>query len=210
MKPLTQAVLLTLAALPGAASAAVYSFSGAGLAITDASAANPYPATIEVAGIPLNEPLLNIVIKINGITHSYIDDVAAIVGSPGGLYVTLFDGAGVEGGVVDQVWVFDDTAEAEIPTTTSDPSSGRWRPNDQYGSEFPDPVPAGTHPVTLSTFKNDDPNGTWKIFIADFTAGDGGTLGGWSIEFYTVPEPGTASLAAGLSAGALLRRRRSR
>lgn len=208
MKKINFATLLTLLALPGAASAAVYSFSGGALTISDANSSDPYPASIMISGIPASETVVDVDITISNITHSFIDDVAALVGGPAGQYVVLFDGVGAESQVLDQVWVFDDGAGQPIPTG-GDPNSGTWRPNDEYGSTFPSPVPDAAHPATLATFNNANPNGMWTLYVADFTAGDSGSIGGWTVRITTIPEPGVTVFLGVMAAAAGMRRRRS-
>jgi len=53
---------------------------------------------------------------------------------------------------------------------------------------------AGT--VTLDgSFAGLNPNGTWTLFFADLSAGDVGTLQGWSLDITAVPEPVNVALA---------------
>jgi subtilisin-like proprotein convertase family protein len=71
--------------------------------------------------------------------------------------------------------------------------------------------------VTLDgSFAGMNPNGTWTLFLGDFSAGDTSTLNGWSLNVTAIPEPVDVALAifgvcvAGVSAGRFyLRRRRS-
>jgi MYXO-CTERM domain-containing protein len=60
----------------------------------------------------------------------------------------------------------------------------------------------------LADFIGLDPNGTWKLFVADQSAGETSILQSWSLSITTVPEPSAALLGL-LGAVLLLRRRRS-
>jgi subtilisin-like proprotein convertase family protein len=190
------------------AAAAVYTFSGTPLTIQDGSQANPYPVTILVTGIPLGETVVDVDVTIADFSHTFPDDTAAVVGSPTGQFVVLFDGPGGEGDAVNQTWVFDDAAPMPLPI--GDPlTSGVWQPSNEYNDDLPSPVPAGPYSSSLATFNTANPNGTWSLFVADYVAGDAGTIGGWSLRITTVPEPGTAFLAGTLAIAGCLRRRRA-
>lgn len=47
---------------------------------------------------------------------------------------------------------------------------------------------------SLSSFNEEDPNGTWTIFFADLSAGNTATLQGWSLDITAVPEPANVAL----------------
>lgn len=212
MKNPTVAIILTsLLALPGAAEAAVYTFAGGGLPISDVSMADPYPATVMVSGISANETVVDVDITISGITHTFIDDVGCLLGNPAGQFVVLFDGAGLRSEVLEQVWTFDDAASLPLPLD-GDTASGRWQPNDQYSTTFPGAIPDELHPTTLATFNHVNPNGTWALYVADFVAGDSGSIGGWTLRITTapIPEPGVAFLTGAAAVAAGLRRRRGK
>lgn len=48
----------------------------------------------------------------------------------------------------------------------------------------------------LDSFLGTTPNGTWGLYVADFSAGDLSTLLSYSVTISTVPEPGTLALLA--------------
>lgn len=211
MKKLAAISLFTVSGLfCSPAGAAVYTFSGSGLLIQDASASAPYGTTIMVTGIPAGQTVVDVDVTIADFSHTFPDDTAALIGSPDGLYVLLFDGPGARSAALNQTWVFDDSAVQPLPI--GDPlASGIWQPSNQYNDEFPAPVPAGPHPGELSTFNGTNPNGAWALYVADYVAGgDVGSIGGWTLTITTaaVPEPATLTLAGMLGAAACLRRRK--
>lgn len=119
-------------------------------------AVNPFPITITAAGI--TEPLDNLTVTIDGIIHSFLDDVGCILVSPSGTAVMLFDGAGrgtEQGGpfnITEQVWVFDENAAEEIPLITA-PVSGRYKPGaSEWTTEFGPAAPRrAEHRVVVSS-----------------------------------------------------------
>jgi subtilisin-like proprotein convertase family protein len=69
--------------------------------------------------------------------------------------------------------------------------------------------------VSFSSYANDNPNGTWTLFIADMVAGDQSQLQSWTLGIEAVPEPTNVALGifAGLGVAGLIwnhiRRRRA-
>ncbi len=51
------------------------------------------------------------------------------------------------------------------------------------GEVWPTPAPPGPHGTNLAPLGTVNPNGTWKLFVVDDTAGNTGFLGQWSMQF---------------------------
>ncbi len=185
--------------------ASTQSFTAAGaITINDVAPATPYPATLVVSGLPTSGVTVKSV-TINGISHTFPDDIDMLLQSPTNTNVVLISDVG---GSVD--WV-----NANITLQDGSPAlaDNTFNPSGTYApTNFVTPdtwVAPGPGSVTqaapaLSMFTG-DMNGTWKLFIVDDLGGDIGTIsGGYTITFNV---PSTApvgytwlwSPAAGLS-----------
>ena len=60
----------------------------------------------------------------------------------------------------------------------------------------------------LSNFLNSDPNGEWRLFVADLNGSSRGELNSWSINVETVPEPTVMALICLFGGGLIIIRRR--
>lgn len=80
----------------------------------------------------------------------------------------------------------------DYQTKISDGSS--WAPD---GRNVDPALVVDTTPRTrlLDQFNGLDPNGSWTLFVADFSSGDQGTVTDWGLEISAVPEPANVALA---------------
>src|ERR1043166_2268688 len=104
--------------------------------------ASPYPAIINVSG--LSGPLTDLNVTINGLSHTFINDVGALLVGPGGQSLVLFDGIGGIAAVSNVNLVFDDQASASLPNGPF--SSGTFKPTNLITNPpdvFPPPAPGG-------------------------------------------------------------------
>ena len=185
------------------------SFSNTNPITINDGTATPYPATINVSGLTGN--IQSITVQLNGISHTFPDDIGALVVGPTGASVLLFDGPGDGDDIASFTWLFDDAAAAALPNGGI-LSGGTFRPGqNQYGDDFSGAggAPAPPYGTNFTGFAGTDGNGTWSLFVGDFVAGDTGSIsGGWTINIQQVPEPSALALSA-LVLPALLRRRRT-
>ena len=208
----TTALVLLLAG--GVALAATTTFSNtSAIQIPDSGAANPYPSQITVQG--LSDPITDVNVKLNGLTHGWPDDVAVQVVGPDGTSVLLMSDVGGPP-------LFGDTAVNGINLTLDDEaanslpdngllSSATYKPtkgttpfcdafldfrcfgyvDDPVPNSWPTPAPALSESGSqLSGFDGKAPNGTWKLYVLDDTVGATGQFaGGWSLEIDTGTTP---------------------
>jgi subtilisin-like proprotein convertase family protein len=146
------------------------------------SPANPYPSSINVAGV--TGTVTKVTATINNFSHTFPADVDILLVGPGGQTVVLLSDAGGGTDAVNTTLTFDDAAPAVGATIVS----GTFRPtNITAGDVFPAPAPAGPHGAVLSAFNGVNPNGTWSLYVIDDASGDVGTIsGGWSLTFTTL------------------------
>src|SRR2546422_6075074 len=191
--------LLTAAflfAMVPATSAITLTFSNpSAITINSVGPATPYPATINVSG--LSGPITDLNVVINGLSHTFISDVGALLVGPGGQSVVLYDALGGSTSVTNANLTLDDQAASSL-SCTSAIASGTFKPtNCVVGDVFPPPAPASGYGSLLSGFNNTNPNGTWRLFINDFVAPAGGSIaGGFGLQVTIVPEPASLFLLA--------------
>jgi subtilisin-like proprotein convertase family protein len=170
--------------------------------------AETYPSQIVVAGV--NGTIVKVTASIHGLSHSYPADVDILLVGPSGQKLVLMSDAGNGSDVIDTDLVFDDAAPAQLPGAFFE--SGTYRPTNREDNEGDDayesPAPAGPYSSQLSAFNGTSPNGTWKLFVRDDFAIDGGTMEGWSLTFVTsdsdyVPASGTLHFPMGTTAQTL-------
>lgn len=156
--------------------------------------ADPYPSTEAVTG-PEGEVVADVNVRLQGLSHSCVDDIDVMLVAPDGTTntVLLSDVGGcrrVEG--VDLT--IDDEAPASF--TTAAVASGAYQPTNvgeitRAGSTdpFPAPAPAYRRRTGLDNLDGVDPNGTWSLYIVDdwYATADDGWLEGWSLEITTAP-----------------------
>jgi hypothetical protein len=173
-------------------------FVGGAITINASGAATPYPSDLLVAGVV--EPVSGLRVTLANLSHSWPADVDILLVGPQGQNVILMSDAGSSVAINNVTFVFDDAADAAL-TTGGPLVSGTYRPTNLAGTGsdlFPAPAPALSGATTLSTFDGTNANGTWSLYVLDDSAGDGGTIGSWSLTF--APEPGAdGSLAAVLA-----------
>ena len=189
-----------------------YTFNGGGGTINATAAANPYPAIITVSGVPAGSIVKEV--KINGLNHTWSDDVDILLQSPSGTNVVLISDVGGGGAdFTNNNYTLSDAAALSMGATV--PASGTYKPTNRVGTIGVEPdnwVAPGPGAINqpnplLSSFGNGNQNGDWKLFILDDAAGDAGNWGSWSIVFTDPPavcfpinisgQPANATVCAG-------------
>ena len=126
-------------------------------------------------------------VRLDGLIHSFPADLGALLVAPGGQTVDLLDAAG-GGSDLSGVTLTIDDAGAAAPTPLS---TGTYAPFNTGPDEvFAAPAPAGPFGTTLSSLAGTAPNGTWKLFVEDFSGSDSGAiLNGWALDVRTPGPP---------------------
>ena len=146
----------------------------------DNTSGSPYPSSIAVEGMP--GAISKVIVKLNGLQHTYPDDIDILLVGPGGQKVMLMSDAGGSTDVVNVNLTFDSATVTALPDK-SQISSGTYLPTN-YGSTdpFSAPAPAGPFGTSLSAFNVTSPNVSWNLFVKDDAALDVGSISnGWEL-----------------------------
>jgi subtilisin-like proprotein convertase family protein len=156
----------------------------------DFGVAAPYPSEIAVSG--LNGPITNVTVTLHRFGHTHPTDVDILLVSPAGDTVMVMSDACFEGDIEDFTWTFSDQAPRAMSIDKSDCGEFTYRPtNHDFVSDsdtMTSPAPPGPYGTSLASFNNENPNGTWKLFVRDDFEDDVGDIeGGWSLSIETGP-----------------------
>jgi uncharacterized protein YkwD len=177
--------LILLATAPSATAQTQTFTSSTPVALSAASAAAPYPSTIEVAG--MGGTIGDVNVTLNGVTLAS-SNLDLLLVAPDGT-ATLLSSDVPTVGITGQNWTFDDAAASEQPGSAL---TGIFKPTDVDplgdSDTLPDPATA-EYGSLLSGFDNGDPNGTWQLYAADSNTIlpiSIGSIAGWSLQLTTV------------------------
>jgi subtilisin-like proprotein convertase family protein len=166
------------------------------------------PSTINVAAVGTEQVISDVTVTI-ALDHTFVGDLTIKLQSPSGTIVTLLNRPGLftaDNGV--QTGGDSSNLSASFPITYDDAASDSAEDMGQGlldnevigdpGNGSPDtyvPDADGANNDFFATFKGENPNGTWTLYIADSAPGATGALQQWSLEITTVPEPASGVLA---------------
>lgn len=144
--------------------------STAPITIPGSGAATPYPSLLQVGGLRLGR-IQDVNATVRGLTHEVVSDLDIILVAPNGrsavgLLSTV--GAGAE----NVTLVFDDQAASFLPQANL--VSGIYKPT------MPGVAPS-PETATLRAFTGLNPNGAWRLYVADHFSGLGGSIAGWAL-----------------------------
>ncbi|MCX6930166.1 MAG: hypothetical protein NT154_44195, partial [Verrucomicrobia bacterium] len=177
------------------------SFAAPGLiAIPSFGAAAPYPSTNLVAGVV--GTIAKASVTLSNINHTFPDDLDILLVGPGGQTVMLMSDAGGAAALVNVTLTFDSDAASSLPDSALI-TAGTWRPTDyEIGDLLPVPAPAGPYGTNLAVFNGQDPNGAWRLFVADDTDGHSGSIAnGWVLQLVVTAPAGNWLLPPRVEAG---------
>jgi len=160
----------------------VFNSNETNILIPDEGQASVYPITFTVSNITY--PIISISLILSGYSHTYDTDVGMLLVAPNNLYYSIITGRQGDGESVDNINV---TLRSSQVINWDGYSAGDFI-NDSYcyeDSEFNAPSP---YQFYEEDFTNNltgftgmlpiDVNGTWSLYIQDFSSGDEGTLSG--------------------------------
>ena len=124
---------------------------------------NRVTTAINVRNVDGNVSDINVTVDIE---HTWVEDLRLILISPEGDRIVLVNRQGGDGDNFDNT-TFDSQANKHINRGEA-PFRGTFRP---------------AH--NLNRLNGMNPNGRWKLTVADFAAGDGGQLNGWKMDIAT-------------------------
>ncbi len=144
--------------------------------------ASPYPSAITISGLPTTGVTVKS-ITINGMTHTFPNDVDVLLRSPSGTNVVIMSDVGGAATITNRDYTFDDAAAAAMTTGTN--PSGTYKPSNSGATDtWVAPGPGSvTQATPLLSSLTGDLNGTWNLFVADDAGGDIGSISNWSITF---------------------------
>lgn len=163
-------------------------------------AATPYPATITVSG--LGGVISKLRVTLNRLSHECPRDLDIMLVGPTGQSLVLMSDVGeCNGGFL--TLTFDDFAPTTVPLSSFF-FSGSYKPsNEGLGDVFPTPAPVPSQASSLSVFNGTNPNGDWKLYVADdATFHTGAINGGWSLDITTMTQVCTPPTPSLIPAGA--------
>jgi subtilisin-like proprotein convertase family protein len=162
-------------------------------------------STIAVSGIPNNAVITGMKVTVNG-THTWLGDIVMVLKAPGTLGTLNLDyylggtGAGPTTNFVNTAF----GSAAGLPTIgTASPFTGTFRADGAATGANPPSGPTGmlptvtTYNALMAAINGGGPgagNGTYTLGMADYFAGDAGTLTKWDLEItYTVGVQATSA-----------------
>lgn len=153
------------------------------LIINDFAVASPYPACY--SNQDFSDTITSVQLYINTVSHTYMQDIAAVLVSPAGTAVPVIYLNGGPYAGVDLELVFDDSAS--YPQLSAPPISGTYATTTSTGTGVgsqicPAPCPAATG-TSLTAFNGESPLGTWHLYVKDIKAVDTGAITSWSVLF---------------------------
>jgi subtilisin-like proprotein convertase family protein len=177
--------IVAIAGVAGAAHAAKFT-TNAGTAqrinIPESGPADRYPSTVRVSG--LRGRITRVTVTLNGLVHSYPDDIEMLLVSPGGERIVLMSDVGA-GYRINPVTLTFDSASALDVSPRGQIRSGTYTPSNFIEGTYPFP---GNGPDDPNDGLDDlngpasRQNGVWKLYIADRLGGDAGALTqGWTL-----------------------------
>ncbi|MBL7952942.1 MAG: proprotein convertase P-domain-containing protein [Flavobacteriales bacterium] len=180
------AVATTLTASTASTSTTRVTFSSTGgpSAVTTAiSDGSVYPWNIAVSGLPTTGVSVESV-TLNGITHTYPDDLDILLQSPTGTNVTLMSDVGAGTDILNYAYTFMDGSPAMADAATNVPGLYACTNASGTADDYPtSPGPGNgfTDATPLLSAFSANPNGNWKLLIRDNAAQDAGSVLSWSI-----------------------------
>jgi len=150
--------------------------------IAVAGTANPYPSTIQLAG--LTGLVTGVSVNLENFSHAAPDDVDILLVAPNGRRIILMSDAGGNTAAGGLSLTFTDSAPAFLPDNAP-LASGIYKPTNYDDADtFPSPAPQGAvSGTTLGAFYGSNPNGTWSLFVVDDNGENAGAItGGWNLD----------------------------
>lgn len=174
--------------------------NNANINIIDNAKAAVYSSDITVSGAPL--AITDIAVTVNGLTHTTPGDVAIAVQAPTGQAMIIQNGFWSSFPATGITYMISDLGAAQ-PGQFDLPSSGTFKPaalgttlpsfdSPGPGSVYSNPGPAMAGTATFaSVFGGLNPNGVWKLWVIDISAGGSGNISnGWTLNINpTTPLP---------------------
>jgi Ca2+-binding RTX toxin-like protein len=169
---------------------------------------NPYPLTMDVSNVYPN--IKFVAVDLEGLAHTFPDDIDVELVAPGGQGVVLISDAGggfdVPAGTTLSFFEGNPPLPAAPDSTRLvsgiPPTSAAYRPtNYGVGDPFPPPAPSASFGTSLSVFKGSNPNGTWRLYVNDDTPGEKGQFDTWDLQIFSEPDPGRCSNPFSLTNG---------
>jgi subtilisin-like proprotein convertase family protein len=171
-----------------------------GITIRDNNTASPSPSPVAVSG--LVGRVQTVTVGMNYLSHTYLNDVGAMLHGPDALEMRLFNG-GIFKPVNFLDLTFTDNADVPFPYLGNTMTSGSYKPWFVYGSSRVFTGDVSTEKAySLGEFSGLQANGTWNLFVQDFSAGDSGSIAGWSLNFSTVTCTDNVMLTQSATSGA--------
>ena len=169
------------------------------ITIPSSSVSTPYPSTIDVSGEV--GTITNLMVTLNGMSHTYPGDVNVLLVGPGGQTVVLMSDTVGSIPMTNVTFTLSDQAYYPLPPPSYALLDGTFQPTDLAPNHtdppyaFPAPAPTPPYTTSLATFDGLSPNGTWSLYISDGGTDDGGQIsGGWSLAITTVSPPTISGL----------------
>lgn len=171
-------------------------FQGEAIQILDNDLSSPGPARIDVSG--LSGTVVDIRVRINGLSHTNMEDVDVFLDGPNDTYAVVFSDAGDFFQVFNESYLFTDYAQTTVPFDKP-LFSGTYRPANYSGnSESSEFTPFGsTEVASLRALANGGVNGPWELNVWDDNAGSSGSIDSWELEIETHRVTPTGSMLAG-------------
>ena len=158
---------------------------------TSAGPAAPYPSPITVSH---PATVLDVDIRIDGLTSTAPGDLNVLVVGPGGQQALVMSDVGAGNDVSNVTFTFNDEAAATLGDSTIINGSS-YKPQNQGGDgeEFPAPAPALNGNSALSVFDGTVASGVWSLYVVDDQTGDVHSISGWTLwlTLGTAPYPST-------------------
>lgn len=147
--------------------------SASAITIPEEGAATPYPSLLQVGGLRAGA-IQDVTVMVSGLSHSYPADVEIVLVAPNGrTAAVLMSDAGGSYEITNVTLVFDDQASGFLPFE-GQIVSGSFKPT------LPGVAPR-PETSTLGVFNGLNPNGTWRLYVADGSSGDVGSMAGWAL-----------------------------